>query len=93
MIFTHLLKRPLEKWNIWLDEIHNDIREILFVRYVFQEIRGIVGSNPKIQVPSLFYDLLLGICAIAVASGRYSICQLLSLRYAPIAYFLNLLFK
>lgn len=58
-----------EKWNKWLDEIHNDIREILFVRYVFEEIRGIVGSNPKIQVPSLFYDWLLGVYAITGAVG------------------------
>jgi len=58
-----------KKWDRWLDEIHKDIRKLLWYRYVFREVGKIVESNPKIQVPSEFYNWMISIYEEVVPAG------------------------
>lgn len=48
----------LQKWQEWLDELDTEVYELLWLRYVFTEIRQIVQSNPKIQTDMYFYEWL-----------------------------------
>ena len=48
----------VEKWVRWIDPIAEDVQGILAHRLVFDEVGEIVRSNPAVQKPSAFYDLL-----------------------------------
>lgn len=45
-----------EKWKIWIGEICEQVTHLLVIQHVWQETGKIIRDNPKIQVPSLFYD-------------------------------------
>lgn len=44
------------KWKRWLKEICEQVSRLLVIQHVWQETGEIIKANPKIQVPSLFYD-------------------------------------
>ena len=47
-----------EKWNQWIEIIHNDLRGLLLNRYIYKETQAIVRANPAIHIASIFYEWL-----------------------------------
>ena len=58
-----------KKWEGWLETIHEDIRELLVKKYIFQEVQDIIKSNPKIHKPSSFYDWLSIVHSVDISIG------------------------
>lgn len=58
-----------KKWNRWLTVIYRDIKATLTHRAIFQEVQGMIRSNPKIQVANPFYDWLTTAYVTTVAMG------------------------
>ena len=58
-----------KKWEGWLEIIHEDIRELLVRKYIFQEVQDIIKSNPKIHKPSSFYDWLSIVHSVDISIG------------------------
>ena len=58
-----------KKCDRWLDEIHKDIRKLLWYRYIFREVGKIVESNPNIQAPSEFYNWMINLYEEVVPAG------------------------
>lgn len=46
------------RWNAWLEVIFDDVQGLLANRQIYQEVQAIVQSNPKIQIPSAYYEWL-----------------------------------
>lgn len=44
------------RWNAWLEVIFDDVQGLLANRQIYQEVQEIVQANPKIQVPSAYYE-------------------------------------
>ncbi len=57
------------KWNRWLDVIYADIQSLLVNRHIFQEVQAIIKANPKLQVPSSFYEWMGVNHAASIAVG------------------------
>ena len=64
-------EKLLETWRSWLEDIRGEVADLLFRRYVFQEVDAIVAANPLVQKPSHFYDLV---------SDSYVAIQLMAIR-------------
>jgi hypothetical protein len=45
-----------QKWARWIPTILADVQGILLNRHVYQEIQGIIATNPKIHQSSVFYE-------------------------------------
>jgi len=58
-----------EKWNKWLDSIHNDVRELLVQCEIFSEVRDIYQANPQIHDSTEFYDWMVKVYATAATVG------------------------
>lgn len=58
-----------KKWEGWLKTIHEDIRELLVRKYIFNEVQDIIKSNPKIHKPSSFYDWLSIVHSVDISIG------------------------
>jgi hypothetical protein len=48
----------LKQWDRWLDLIYEDFRGLVIRRRVYEEVRTIIQSNPRINKPSSFYDFM-----------------------------------
>ncbi len=44
------------KWNNWLETIDNDVTDLSVSRHIFWEVQKIIEANPKIHLPSSFYQ-------------------------------------
>ncbi|MBU1118934.1 hypothetical protein KKH43_03575 [Patescibacteria group bacterium] len=52
-------KNDFERWQDWIKEIYEkEILMFVFWRKIHGEVRDIIKKNPKIQKPSVFYDLI-----------------------------------
>jgi hypothetical protein len=56
-------------WDSWLDRIHDDVRGLLELRFIFWEVGRIVNANPRIQKPSSFYRWMGATYSAAVTIG------------------------
>jgi len=50
------MDRKLEKWLRWLDVVKTEIQDLVVAKYIFHEVQGMIGTNPKLHKPSSFYD-------------------------------------
>ncbi len=48
----------IDKWLRWLKELDIGIYELLYSKYLYNEVRQIIQSNPKIQTDGYFYEWL-----------------------------------
>lgn len=61
--------RLFKKWNRWLDLIYADIQGLLVNQHIFREVQTIVKANPKLQIPSSFYEWMGVSYAASIAVG------------------------
>ena len=57
------------RWNAWLEVIFDDVQGLLANRRIYQDVQEIVRANPKIQVPSAFYEWMGINYAVTQATG------------------------
>ncbi len=52
------VEKTITKWKKWLDVLRVDLHYLLLHQNIFEETQKIIKSNPAIQKPSAFFDLL-----------------------------------
>ncbi len=57
------------KWNGWLETIKKDIMSLSINRHIFWEVQKIIKANPKIHLPSTFYQWMGNVYAVYVSIG------------------------
>jgi len=45
-----------QRWKRWLGHIREDITTLAVHRHIYREVTGMISANPRLQVPSSFYD-------------------------------------
>jgi hypothetical protein len=50
------MSNRFDKWDRWLDAIHEEVRILLMDKYIFWEVQKMIKNNPSIQKPSAFYE-------------------------------------
>lgn len=45
-----------KRWLSWFKQIKRTIFDLAFKRYIYKEITSIIEANPRLHVPSAFYD-------------------------------------
>jgi len=44
------------RWRRWYKEIHATITDLAHKRRIYREVTAMITANPRLQVPSVFYD-------------------------------------
>ncbi len=57
------------EWDGWLETIKSDVTNLSVYRHVFWEVQNIIEANPKIQLPSTFYDWMGSVYAAYATIG------------------------
>ncbi len=52
------MTQKLQKWLHWSDVIRAEVESLVIAKHVFGEVRRIIQQNPRLHVPSSFYDHL-----------------------------------
>lgn len=63
------MKKKIEKWERWLDEIKDQIRSLLWSRQIFNETFDIIRANPLLPRQNSLYGALQMWYAASVLSG------------------------
>lgn len=48
----------IKEWSRWVEEIHKQIRKLLWNRYIFRKVREIIKNNPNMPKQNEFYGFL-----------------------------------
>ncbi len=56
-------------WNGWLETIRKDVMNLSINRHIFWEVQKITEANPKIHVPSSFYEWMGDVHAVYASVG------------------------
>lgn len=43
-----------ETWEQWLDDIHADIQQSLFMRYIWKDLQALMNDEPNTRTPPIF---------------------------------------
>lgn len=48
----------IKEWSRWIEEIHKQIRKLLWNRHIFRKVREIIKTNPNMPKQNKFYGFL-----------------------------------
>jgi len=52
------MDQKLRKWIKWLRIIGDDVQRLVTHNEIFRQVSEIIDSNPKVRIPSAFYDFI-----------------------------------
>ena len=50
-----------KQWGEWIMVIHEDVENTILNRHIRQEVAAIIDANPRIQIPSSFYEWMAAV--------------------------------
>ena len=62
-------RRTFLRWKRWYKIIHAAITDLAYKRYIYREVTGIITANPRLQVPSAFFDWMRRVYIVDMTVG------------------------